>query len=175
MRKTIALILALLLLLALAGCGRNDSPDHTDDREDTDHIPEAPEQTDYIAVIRSDVFRADSVLSQAMSEKVELTLEEESIRLLVKLVNEAEGRRYRRTKEMPTLPDDMVTLQLEDGGSYRLLYWYVSGFSFEPRHPGEDDYYTILTRCDAAGEPVACLRGRSVVSGSVKLPHSPAR
>lgn len=78
MRKTIALILALLLLLALAGCGRNDSPDHTDDWYDPDHIPEAPEQTDYIAVIRNEVFRADSVLSQAMSEKVELTLEEEN-------------------------------------------------------------------------------------------------
>ena len=78
MRKTIALILALLLLLAMAGCGRNDNPDHTDDWYDPDHIPEAPEQTDYIAVIRNEVFRADSVLSQAMSEKVELTLEEEN-------------------------------------------------------------------------------------------------
>ena len=42
-----------------------------------------------------------------------------------------------------------IQLNCADGGFYLLLYQYHSGFSFDPRHAGEDDYRSILTFFEA--------------------------
>ncbi|MBE6935772.1 MAG: hypothetical protein E7458_04635 [Ruminococcaceae bacterium] len=42
-----------------------------------------------------------------------------------------------------------VRLNLGNGDFYLLHYQYYSGFSFHPRHAGEDDYRSILTFYDA--------------------------
>ncbi len=50
--------------------------------------------------------------------------------------------------------DTWVRLDCADGGYYLFHYWYANGFSFNPLHGGEDDYYSLLTRFDAAGRPL---------------------
>ncbi|MBQ7093476.1 MAG: hypothetical protein IJN84_03105, partial [Clostridia bacterium] len=47
--------------------------------------------------------------------------------------------------------DDVVIIKMNDGSRYQLHYWYNSGYSFNPLHPGEDDYCSILTYFDADG------------------------
>ena len=47
--------------------------------------------------------------------------------------------------------DDVVVIKMKDGSRYQLHYWYNSGYSFNPLHPGEDDYCSILTYFDADG------------------------
>ena len=47
--------------------------------------------------------------------------------------------------------DDIVIIRMNDGSYYQLHYWYNSGYLFNPLHPGEDDYCSILTYFDADG------------------------
>ena len=47
--------------------------------------------------------------------------------------------------------DDIVIIRMNDGSYYQLHYWYNSSYSFNPLHPGEDDYCSILTYFDADG------------------------
>ena len=54
--------------------------------------------------------------------------------------------------------DQVLEIRCEDDVRYELHYWYTSGYSFHPLHPGEDDYDTILTRYRADGTAEAAWR-----------------
>ncbi len=47
--------------------------------------------------------------------------------------------------------DVWVRIDRRDGGYYQFHYMYCSGFSWNPLHFGEDDYYSLVTRYDADG------------------------
>ena len=63
-------------------------------------------------------------------------------------------RRMRLPWELPngSEPSEVVYFRCEDGSLYTLAWQYYSGFSFNPAHPGEDDYRSILTWHDAEGK-----------------------
>ena len=70
---------------------------------------------------------------------------------LITLINEHSKTVYRKAPESVGFADSRAIINCEDGSSYTVHYWYCSGFSFNPAHYGEDDYYTILSRLDADG------------------------
>lgn len=93
MKRIVALALALLLVLA--GCGRQgqDTPDAFMP-EDTEAPSQAPEQVDYLAIMRRELFNRDTPLNAAMAEVVELTLDsvgEGSITVTVTAPDVCEG------------------------------------------------------------------------------------
>ena len=49
--------------------------------------------------------------------------------------------------------DVWARIDRRDGGYYQLHYWYCSGFSLDPLHLGEDDYYSLLTLYSPDGTP----------------------
>ncbi|NLT40146.1 MAG: hypothetical protein GXX89_06755 [Clostridiales bacterium] len=77
---------------------------------------------------------------------------EEAAAELIALING-----HRRTG-FPVGADDPGALSLAaridcaDGSFYVLHYQYYSGFSFNPAHPGDDDYRSILTFFDTEGK-----------------------
>lgn len=71
---------------------------------------------------------------------------------LLRNINTIGGRRcYTGHNPVNEALDHVVDIRCEDGVRYELHYWYHSGFSFDPRHPGEDDYASILTLYNADG------------------------
>ena len=72
--------------------------------------------------------------------------------LIFTLNNNDKGRFYSGFYEGTVSDsDDVVIIRMNDGSYYQLHYWYNSGYSFNPLHPGEDDYCSILTYFDADG------------------------
>lgn len=71
---------------------------------------------------------------------------------LITLINEHSKTVYRKAPESVGFADSRAIINCEDGSSYTVHHWYCSGFSFNPAHYGEDDYYTILSRLDADGK-----------------------
>ena len=72
--------------------------------------------------------------------------------LIFTLNNNDKGRFYSGFYEGTVSDsDDIVIIKMNDGSYYQLHYWYNSGYSFNPLHPGEDDYCSILTYFDADG------------------------
>lgn len=81
---------------------------------------------------------------------------------LVKLINS-----YRKTSyETSTVQaaklygssNTWTRIDCADGGYYLLLYMETHGFSFNPLHPGEDDFESLLVRYDAGGNPAETWR-----------------
>ncbi len=70
---------------------------------------------------------------------------------LITLINDHSKTTYRKYPENVGFADSRAIINCADGSSYWVHYWYCSGFSFNPAHYGEDDYYTILSRLDAEG------------------------
>ena len=50
--------------------------------------------------------------------------------------------------------DHTAVVTFADGTYLEINYLYVSGYSFHPAHPGEDDYKTVLWHRDALGNTV---------------------
>ena len=50
--------------------------------------------------------------------------------------------------------DHTAVVTFADGSYLEVNYLYVSGYSFNPAHPGEDDYTTVLWHRDALGNTV---------------------
>jgi len=71
---------------------------------------------------------------------------------LITLINEHSKTVYRKAPDTVGFADSRAIINCNDGSSYTVHYWYCSGFSFNPAHYGEDDYYTILSRLDADGK-----------------------
>ncbi len=71
---------------------------------------------------------------------------------LITLINEHSKTVYRKAPESVGFADSRAVINCADGSSYTVHHWYCSGFSFNPAHYGEDDYYTILSRLDADGK-----------------------
>ena len=71
-QRVLILLLAAVLLLSFTGCKKKPAPTTSGN---STQVPEIPAQTDYISIIRADVFSADSALSQVMAQYVTLTLE----------------------------------------------------------------------------------------------------
>lgn len=79
-------------------------------------------------------------------------IEEVSANKLISMVNDYGKIRYPVGMDSNVHDaDTLVTFKRADGSYYELHYWYSNGYSFSPAHPGEDDYYSILTRYDAEG------------------------
>lgn len=79
-------------------------------------------------------------------------IEEALANKLISMVNDYGKTRYPvGTDSNVNDYDTLVTFNCADGSYYVLHYWYSSGYSFSPAHPGEDAYYSILTRYDAEG------------------------
>ncbi|MBO7739533.1 MAG: hypothetical protein J6S18_04100, partial [Oscillospiraceae bacterium] len=70
---------------------------------------------------------------------------------LISLINGHSKTFYRKAPESVGFTDSRAVINCEDGSRYTVHHWYCSGFSFNPAHFGEDDYYTVLSRLDAEG------------------------
>ena len=76
-------------------------------------------------------------------------------KVLVDAINDA-SRSVNRTYDavgQGTL-DRLAIVTFADGSSLEVNYLYTSGYSFNPAHPGEDDYKTVLWHRDALGNTV---------------------
>ncbi len=76
-------------------------------------------------------------------------------KVLVDAINDA-SRSHNRTYDAigkDTL-DRLAVVTFADGASLEVNYLYTSGYSFNPAHPGEDDYKTVLWHRDALGNTV---------------------
>ncbi|MBR6521522.1 MAG: M56 family metallopeptidase [Oscillospiraceae bacterium] len=82
------------------------------------------------------------------------TIPSEAAEDLIDLINSHSKTAYHKAPAEVGNADSRVAITFEDGSSYYLHHWYCSGFSFNPAHFGEDDYYTILSRLDENGNPV---------------------
>lgn len=75
-----------------------------------------------------------------------LILSEEAVDALTELINSHRRTPYRDTgiNDITDGKETKVVLYGVEGDVYTVEYRYTSGFSFDPRHFGEDDYQTIL-------------------------------
>ncbi len=71
---------------------------------------------------------------------------------LIGLLNDHRKSSFRVGADDPNSLSASVEIHCSDGSYYLLHYQYYSGFSFHPKHPGEDDYRSILTRFDSDGK-----------------------
>lgn len=71
---------------------------------------------------------------------------------LAEIINGYGKTRYVTGDDEAKTGDSFVTLNCTDGSYYILHYWYANSFSFNPAHPGEDDYYSIITYYGADGK-----------------------
>lgn len=76
------------------------------------------------------------------------------LQTLLALINQAHYSRHSTGQVYNSDTDTLVALYDADGSVWTLHYWYCSGFSWDPRHLGEDDYYTVLSKLDPDGNPV---------------------
>lgn len=72
---------------------------------------------------------------------------------LIALINSHSKTVYHKSPADVGFADSRAVINCKDGSSYTVHHWYCSGFSFNPAHFGEDDYYTILSRLDEKGNP----------------------
>ena len=108
-----------------------------------------------IAIIVIAVCIADPASTISGMESVnynDKAVSEEAGMELVQMVNSSGKTIHAKNYARSADDDSIVTIRCEDGSFYELHYWYYSGFSFNPLHPGEDDYCSILTRYDASGK-----------------------
>lgn len=74
---------------------------------------------------------------------------------LVDAINDASRSHNRTYDSIGQNPlDHLAVVTFADGSYLEVNYLYVSGYSFDPAHPGEDDYTTVLWHRDALGNPV---------------------
>ena len=74
---------------------------------------------------------------------------------LVDAINDASrsvNRTYDAIGQNPL--DHTAVITFADGSYLEVNYLYTSGYSFNPAHPGEDDYTTVLWHRDALGKTV---------------------
>ena len=74
---------------------------------------------------------------------------------LVDAINDASrsvNRTYDAIGQNPL--DRLAIVTFADGSYLEVNYLYTSGYSFNPAHPGEDDYTTVLWHRDALGNTV---------------------
>ena len=72
---------------------------------------------------------------------------------LVRLINSYSKKlKYRNEFQVNGGEHHFVRLDCTDGSFYLVDHWYWKGFSFNPLHPGEDDYTTLVTYYDAGGK-----------------------
>ncbi|MBR5221669.1 MAG: M56 family metallopeptidase [Clostridia bacterium] len=74
---------------------------------------------------------------------------------LVDAINDASrsvNRTYDAIGQNPL--DHTAVITFADGSYLEVNYLYTSGYSFNPAHPGEDDYTTVLWHRDALGNTV---------------------
>ncbi len=71
---------------------------------------------------------------------------------LIDLLNEHRKSSFQVGADDPNSLSVAVEIHCADGSWYLLHYQYYSGFSFSPKHPGEDDYRSILTRFGPDGK-----------------------
>lgn len=83
---------------------------------------------------------------------------EADLQILLELINTSGYSRHSTGQVYRSDTDTLVALYGEDGTVWTLHYWYCSGFSWDPRHLGEDDYCTILSRLDSDGNPVSAWK-----------------
>jgi len=81
------------------------------------------------------------------------TVTDDAKAALLKIINDSNSSFYPVGRDDSANPqqDRFAALNCADGSRYVMHYWYCSGFSFNPAHYGEDDYYSILTYYDADG------------------------
>ena len=78
--------------------------------------------------------------------------------LLVSMINNSGKTRFPVGKDDRDELSYIARIDCSDGEYYILNYEYYSGYSFNPAHPGEDDYRSILTRYSADGEAQSACR-----------------
>ena len=74
-----------------------------------------------------------------------ISVSDEATAELVSLINSHRCTPFRVGLDDPNSLSRAIQLNCANGDFYLLHYQYYSGFSFDLRHPGEDDYRSILT------------------------------
>lgn len=90
-------------------------------------------------VVEVELGDIESVTVDSISVSDEATAE------LVSLINSYRCIPFRVGSDDPNSLSRAIQLNCTNGDFYVLHYQYYSGFSFNPRHAGEDDYRSILT------------------------------